>query len=168
MFSFKESLAFVFFLSGIFSLADIFGDSKDSLISDAIIIGFSKCTFSFGVTLFASVHASKLNEVSDPPVIPENCPVPADADALVDADSEADVLAEADAEALVDADSAADVLAANSALGIFPEGTRTLTGKINKFKEENSLLTQNWVMDPKKKVKDILADLNVKDLKIKE
>jgi len=41
-------------------------------------------------------------------------------------------------------------------------------GKINKFKEENSLLTQNWVMDPKKKVKDILADLNVKDLKIKE
>ena len=57
--------------------------SKDSLISDAIIIGFSKCIFSFGVTLFASVHASKLNEVSDPPVIPENCPVPAVADALV-------------------------------------------------------------------------------------
>ena len=41
-------------------------------------------------------------------------------------------------------------------------------GKINKFKEENSLLTQNWVMDPKKKVKDILAELKVKDLKIKE
>ena len=41
-------------------------------------------------------------------------------------------------------------------------------GKINKFKEENSLLTQNWVMDPKKKVKDILDELKVKDLKIKE
>ena len=41
-------------------------------------------------------------------------------------------------------------------------------GKINKFKEENSLLTQNWVMDPKKKVKDILAELKVKNLKIKE
>ena len=26
-------------------------------------------------------------------------------------------------------------------------------GKINKFKEENSLLTQNWVMEPKKKLK---------------
>ena len=41
-------------------------------------------------------------------------------------------------------------------------------GKINKFKEENSLLTQNWVMDPKKKVKDIIKDLNINDLKIKE
>ena len=40
-------------------------------------------------------------------------------------------------------------------------------GKINKFKQENSLLTQNWVMDPKKKVKDILTELNIKDLKIK-
>ena len=29
-------------------------------------------------------------------------------------------------------------------------------GKINKFKEENSLLNQQWVMEPKKKVKDIL------------
>ena len=41
-------------------------------------------------------------------------------------------------------------------------------GKINKFKEENSLLTQNWVMDPKKKLKDIIKDLNVPFLKIKE
>ena len=32
-------------------------------------------------------------------------------------------------------------------------------GKINKFKEENSLLTQNWVMDPKKKVKDVISEL---------
>ncbi len=41
-------------------------------------------------------------------------------------------------------------------------------GKINKFKEENSLLTQNWVMDPKKKLKDIIKDLNVPSLKINE
>ena len=27
------------------------------------------------------------------------------------------------------------------------------TGKINKFKEENSLLTQDWVMEPKKKLR---------------
>ena len=30
-------------------------------------------------------------------------------------------------------------------------------GKINKFKEDNSLLTQDWVMDPKLKVKDVLS-----------
>ena len=30
------------------------------------------------------------------------------------------------------------------------------SGKINKFKEENSLMTQDWVMEPKKKVKDII------------
>ncbi len=41
-------------------------------------------------------------------------------------------------------------------------------GKINKFKEENSLLTQNWVMEPKKKVKEILSEINIPSLKIKE
>ena len=41
-------------------------------------------------------------------------------------------------------------------------------GKINKFKEENSLLTQDWVMEPKKKVKDIISEINVPNLKIKE
>jgi len=41
-------------------------------------------------------------------------------------------------------------------------------GKINKFKEENSLLTQPWVMEPKKKVKDIISDLSIADLKIKD
>ena len=41
-------------------------------------------------------------------------------------------------------------------------------GKINKFKEENSLLSQAWVMEPKKKVKDIMKDLSVTDLKIKD
>ena len=41
-------------------------------------------------------------------------------------------------------------------------------GKMNKFKEENSLLTQAWVMEPKKKVQDILKELAISDLKIKE
>jgi len=41
-------------------------------------------------------------------------------------------------------------------------------GKMNKFKEENSLLTQAWVMEPKKKVQDVLKELAVNDLKIKE
>ena len=41
-------------------------------------------------------------------------------------------------------------------------------GKMNKFKEENSLLTQAWVMEPKKKVKDVIKELAVNDLKIKE
>ena len=41
-------------------------------------------------------------------------------------------------------------------------------GKLNKFKEENSLMTQYWVMEPKKKVKDILSEINMPNLKIKE
>ena len=41
-------------------------------------------------------------------------------------------------------------------------------GKINKFKEENSLLNQQWVMEPKKKVKDILKELNIEKLNILE
>ena len=41
-------------------------------------------------------------------------------------------------------------------------------GKMNKFKEENALLTQAWVMEPKKKVKDVLQELSIADLKIKE
>ena len=41
-------------------------------------------------------------------------------------------------------------------------------GKMNKFKEENALLTQAWVMEPKKKVQDILKELSISDLKIKE
>jgi elongation factor Ts len=41
-------------------------------------------------------------------------------------------------------------------------------GKMNKFKEENALLTQAWVMEPKKKVKDIVKELNIPDLKIKD
>jgi len=41
-------------------------------------------------------------------------------------------------------------------------------GKMNKFKEENALLTQPWVMEPKKKVQDILKELSISDLKIKD
>ena len=41
-------------------------------------------------------------------------------------------------------------------------------GKINKFKEENALLSQAWVMEPKKKVQDIVKDLSINDLKIKD
>ena len=41
-------------------------------------------------------------------------------------------------------------------------------GKINKFKEENSLMSQNWVIEPKKKVKDIIKEINISDLNIKE
>jgi elongation factor Ts len=41
-------------------------------------------------------------------------------------------------------------------------------GKMSKFKEENALLSQAWVMEPKKKVKDILKELSIPDLKIKE
>ena len=41
-------------------------------------------------------------------------------------------------------------------------------GKMNKFKEENSLLNQFWVMEPKKKVKQIINELEIPDLKIKE
>ena len=41
-------------------------------------------------------------------------------------------------------------------------------GKMNKFKEENALMTQAWVMEPKKKVQDIIKELSIDDLKIKE
>ena len=41
-------------------------------------------------------------------------------------------------------------------------------GKMNKFKEENALLTQAWVMEPKKKVQDVVKELSIADLKIKD
>ena len=41
-------------------------------------------------------------------------------------------------------------------------------GKINKFKEDNALLSQPWVMEPKKNVQDIIKELNITDLKIKD
>jgi len=41
-------------------------------------------------------------------------------------------------------------------------------GKLNKFKEENSLMTQDWVMEPKKKVKEIVSEISNKGVNIKE
>ena len=41
-------------------------------------------------------------------------------------------------------------------------------GKLNKFKDENSLMTQDWVMEPKKKVKDVLSEISKKNIKINE
>ena len=41
-------------------------------------------------------------------------------------------------------------------------------GKLNKFKEDNSLLNQQWVMEPKKKVREILKELNINDIEIKD
>ena len=37
------------------------------------------------------------------------------------------------------------------------------TGKLNKFIADNTLLNQEWVMDPKKKVKDVLKEVAGKD-----
>ena len=41
-------------------------------------------------------------------------------------------------------------------------------GKINKFKEENSLMSQDWVIEPKKKVKEALSEIKIPNLKIIE
>ena len=41
-------------------------------------------------------------------------------------------------------------------------------GKINKFKQDNALLSQPWVIEPKKKVQDVIKELSIPDLKIKE
>ena len=41
-------------------------------------------------------------------------------------------------------------------------------GKINKFKDENSLMTQDWVMDPKIKVKDVVNNLEISNLNINQ
>ena len=41
-------------------------------------------------------------------------------------------------------------------------------GKLNKFKDENSLMSQDWVMEPKKKVKDIISEISNEGINIKE
>ncbi len=41
-------------------------------------------------------------------------------------------------------------------------------GKINKFKDENSLMTQDWVMEPKMKVRDVIKNMDLSNLKINE
>ena len=41
-------------------------------------------------------------------------------------------------------------------------------GKLKKFKEENSLMTQDWVMEPNKKVKDIISQISSNSINIKD
>ena len=41
-------------------------------------------------------------------------------------------------------------------------------GKLSKFKEDNSLMTQDWVMEPKKKVKDVISKVSASGIKINE
>ena len=41
-------------------------------------------------------------------------------------------------------------------------------GKLQKFRQENSLMSQIWVMDTKKKVSDIISELNFPALKVKD
>ena len=36
-------------------------------------------------------------------------------------------------------------------------------GKLNKFVSDNTLLNQEWIMEPKKKVKDVLREIAGKD-----
>ncbi len=40
---------------------------------------------------------------------------------------------------------------------------KIVTGKLNKFISDNTLLNQEWIMEPKKKVKDILKSVEGKD-----
>ena len=42
--------------------------------------------------------------------------------------------------------------------------SKIATGKLNKFISDNTLLNQEWIMEPKKKVKDILKENAGKDL----
>ena len=37
------------------------------------------------------------------------------------------------------------------------------TGKLNKFISDNTLLNQEWIMEPKKKVKDIIKQVSLKE-----
>ena len=39
---------------------------------------------------------------------------------------------------------------------------------LNKFMKDNAILSQPWVMEPKKNVQDIIKELNITDLKIKD
>ena len=41
---------------------------------------------------------------------------------------------------------------------------KIVTGKLNKFIAENTLLNQEWIMEPKKKVKDVLKEVAGKDI----
>ena len=48
------------------------------------------------------------------------------------------------------------VLWPNSDAGAEKIAQKISLGKINKFKDENSLMSQEWVMDPKMKVRDVI------------
>ena len=42
-------------------------------------------------------------------------------------------------------------------------------GKLNKFVADNTLLNQDWIMEPKKKVKDVINEVAGKDkIKVKK
>ena len=41
-------------------------------------------------------------------------------------------------------------------------------GKLNKFKDDNSLMSQYWVMDPKKKVGEIIKENKDINIKVKD
>ena len=46
---------------------------------------------------------------------------------------------------------------------------KIVTGRLNKFIADNTLLNQEWIMEPKKKVKDVLKEVSGKDkIEIKE
>ena len=40
---------------------------------------------------------------------------------------------------------------------------KILKGKLEKFKQENTLINQIWIIDPKKKVKNVMSDLSTKN-----
>ena len=39
-------------------------------------------------------------------------------------------------------------------------------GKLKKFQEDNSLITQDWVMEPKKKVSEIINNFKANNLEV--
>ena len=44
--------------------------------------------------------------------------------------------------------------------------TKISEGKLKKFQEDNSLITQEWVMEPKKKVSEIINSFKDQDLEV--
>ena len=45
---------------------------------------------------------------------------------------------------------------------------KIVLGKVNKFLADNTLLNQDWIMDPQKKVKDVINEVSEKDtIKVK-
>ena len=44
--------------------------------------------------------------------------------------------------------------------------TKISEGKLKKFLEDKSLITQDWVMEPKKKVSEIISTFKVHELEV--